>query len=164
MIEDDIDMEEIAKYFLQPGYIFFSEIPHLIHTVLGSCIAVCIWDSRRHCGGINHFIYAKSHENKRSTRYGDISIPYLIKLIIDSGSFVEDLRVHIVGGGQNLNLSAAVGEENIKIADEIINKYGLKVLSHDVGGTTGRKLVFNNVSGEVFVYKGIEVRKEDWYS
>lgn len=157
------NMEITDKYFLQPGYIFATEQPYLIHTVLGSCVSVCLWDSVNKFGGMNHYIYSKAGQGTPNARYGNVSIPYLIKLMIQMGTRIENVKAHIIGGGQNPELSSDIGIDNVSIAEEILSKVGIKYITRDVGGTIGRKVIFNTESGEVLVYKVINVRKSDWY-
>lgn len=156
-------MKEIEKFFLQPGYIFASDSPHLIHTVLGSCVSVCLWDSKNKYGGMNHYIYSTASKGKQNAKYGDISVPYLIRLMRNMGSKIEDIKAHIIGGGQNPELSSNVGAENIEIAEKILTMKGIEYVVKDVGGTIGRKVVFNTENGEILVYKVLNVRKSDWY-
>jgi chemotaxis protein CheD len=83
--------------------------------------------------------------------------------MVEAGSLKQFIRAHIIGGGLNPELSSTVGEENILIAEEVLKSYHIAVLTRDTGGHTGRKLVFNNESGKILVYKGISVRRDDWY-
>ncbi len=156
------DALELPKYFLQPGYIFISKEPHLVHTVLGSCVSVCVWDAKKLYGGMNHYIYDRFRK-ERNTRYGDVSIPYLIKLMHQEGSKITDLKVHLLGGAQNPNLGSSLGKLNSELAVEYFGKNGIEVLSKDLGGVLGRKVVFNNSTGEILVYKLNRIRNEDWY-
>lgn len=157
-------MEEVENYFLQPGFIFVSDRPHLIHTVLGSCVSVCLWDSANGFGGMNHYIYGRSLRKTGGARYGDLSIPYLLRLIKEAGSKIEDLKAHIIGGAENPELNSAVGRENVQIAEEIMNRNGIRVVSRDTGGVLGRKVIFNNATGEILVYKVQSIRRNDWYT
>jgi Chemotaxis protein; stimulates methylation of MCP proteins len=156
-------MKELDKYFLQPGYIFVSKEPYLIHTVLGSCVSVCVWDGKNRFGGMNHYIYAKSGKNKNNGRFGDVSVRYLIRLMSEMGSELRDLKAHVVGGARNIELSSKIGDENSSVAMEILDKSGIEIVTTDLGGLSGRKVIFNNVSGEILVYKGINIRENDWY-
>ena len=107
-------LEEKQKYFLQPGYIFVSKEPYLISTVLGSCVAVCIWDPMLQFGGMNHHIHAKPFKSKntKSSQFGSIAIPHMIKLLVEMGAVKSNLRAHIVGGSQSPTMSNSnVGNE-----------------------------------------------------
>lgn len=154
----------IQKYYLHPGFIFVSEQPYYIHTVLGSCISVCIWDVVRKYGGMNHYIYSKPFGNENSARFGTVSIKHLLKLMFENGSLAQNLKAHIIGGGYSIFAGPAIGEANKEIAEEILENNRILVVTKDTGGQTGRKVVFNNYNGEIIVYKGIDVRKDDWYN
>ena len=47
----------LRDYYLSPGYIFISEEPSLISTVVGSCVAVSPWDCRKEYGAMAHYLY-----------------------------------------------------------------------------------------------------------
>lgn len=157
-------MPMIENYYLNTGAIFVSGQEYLVSTVLGSCVSVCIWDSRGNAGGMNHYIYSNAKNGVRNSKYGDISINHMLNLLFKMGAIRNNLKAHIVGGGQNPNLTSNIGEENIAIAEEILRRNRITIVTRDIGGQTGRKVIFNNISGEILVYKGINVRKSDWYS
>lgn len=157
------DLEK-NQYYLHPGYIFFSSSPYLISTVLGSCVSVCIWDCVLNIGGMNHYMHARPFSDEQSGTFGSVSIPCLINFLIDAGSKKANLRAHIVGGAQSPLLgNSMIGKENIDIANEIVQKNNLSVITNDTGGSMGRKVIFDNVSGEIVIYKVNKLRKCDWY-
>jgi len=156
-------MKTEERYFLEPGYIFASSDPYLIHTVLGSCVSVCIWESECQVGGMNHFIYGRSKTGVYNARYGDASTEYLIRLMLEMGCRKTNMKSHIVGGGCNPKLGSKIGEENALVAEEILLKNGIEIVTKDTGGHIGRKLIFNNKTGEIIIYKGINIRRTDWY-
>ena len=147
-------MENEDYYFLKPGSIFVSREPTSIHTVLGSCISVCIWDNKNGVGGMNHFIYHHAISNVRNCRYGDIAVPYLIKLLSETGGNRNDFIAHIVGGAQSLIPESIVGDENVRVAKQILYQYQIPLGIIDVGGERFRKVVFHNLSGEIIIKKG----------
>ncbi len=161
------DFDDITKkqYFLQPGYIFVSQEPYLIQTVLGSCVAVCLWDSKLKIGGMNHYIHSSPFDkNEKTCQYGCYATPHLVKLLLDIGSKKNDLRAHIIGGAQNPDMqSYLIGDGNIKVATTILKEQFIDILSSDTGGQIGRKVIFDNYSGDVMVNKVQNIRKSDWY-
>jgi len=158
------NLDEIKSYFLHPGYIFASQEPHLVHTVLGSCIAVCLWDPQHHYGGICHYILPKSDSGEQSGKYGEAAIPHLIHLMLDMGSAKEKLKAHIVGGGDNAKFHSMVGAANADLAEKLLKQHRIDIVSIDVRGEFGRKVIFNSGNGEILIYKINEIRKDDWYS
>ncbi len=154
-----------VNYYLEPGYIFISEKPAIISTVLGSCVAVCLYDHKRMAGGMSHFQFPGTRSKNHATaRYGNAALPCLIQMIIDGDSGKKQLEAQIFGGAHNPEISPKnIGIENIAIAKKILAREGIRVVSEDVGGEKGRKIVFNTQANEIAVLKVDKIRKGDWY-
>ena len=76
-----------------PGEYFASNESMVIMTVLGSCIAACLWDSRMQVGGMNHFMLPDSGGNGQdSGRYGSYAMELLINEMLKLGARRETLR------------------------------------------------------------------------
>jgi len=160
-------MKEILRteYFLEPGYIYVTLTPTIIQTVLGSSVAVCLFDSRLCCAGINHYMYSRiDNPEKATVRYGNVAIPALLKVMIEAGSRIEDMEAQIFGGAclEN-NPNENIGEKNIAIARYILEKMNVRIVSEDTGGTMGRKIVFDTTSGHIAVLKVRRLRHTDWH-
>lgn len=158
-----VAIEQTKNFYLHPGFIFVSQEPYFIHTVLGSCISVCLWDSVNRFGGMNHYIYSVCNNGEPNGRYGEVSLPHLLKLMSDMGSKKTNLRAHLIGGARNVQLNSLVGDENIALAEKWLKKNRIQVITKDVSGDHGRKVVFHNQSGEVYVYRVEQIRNSDWY-
>src|ERR1051326_187977 len=50
------ELPRIASRFLQPGHLVIATEPMQVTTILGSCVAVCLFDTTKRIGGINHFM------------------------------------------------------------------------------------------------------------
>lgn len=140
---------EKQMHYLYPGCIFFSKEPYKITTILGSCVSVCLWDRKNKIGGMNHYIYARYRKSEKKGISGINAIPYLIKLFTENGSRMEDLEAKIVGGANSKVLESSVSAENVQIAKEILELNKIKIKSINIGGFKGRKVVFDNTTGEV---------------
>lgn len=154
------------EYFLKPGHLIFSTEPILIKTVLGSCVSVCIWDRVLKYGAMNHYIFAKTLNKKEATpQFGNVSLITLIKIMLDASSEIKNLIAQILGGAQNENVTQTdIGYENVEIARKILAKKKIRINSEDVGGSMGRKVIFDTANGEVGVLKVHQIRNEDWYA
>lgn len=141
----------MERFFLQPGFVYISEKHSIIHTILGSCVSVAIWDSNRQYGGMNHYIYSRSLKNERNCRFGDVSVHVLINYMLYNKSRVCDLRAHITGGSSSSEYWQQLGMDNYETAVNILESYGISIVTFDVGGFTGRKVVFDNYSGEITI-------------
>src|SRR3954463_6081120 len=69
--------EPVVQVSLMQGDIHFSIEPKILMTVLGSCVAVCLWDRVRGAGGMNHFVLPNDRNGEKSTRYGDVAMDEL---------------------------------------------------------------------------------------
>ena len=142
----------IPKYYLYPSSLFIQKEGHLVTTVLGSCIAVCFYDSVNKVGGINHYMLPFWNGNElASPKYGNIAIETLLKKMERLGSKRENIVAKIFGGANQLDHRLSVGERNIKVAIEMLSDLKIKIVAKSVGGERGRKLNFNTFSGEVFM-------------
>lgn len=156
---------KLQDYFLSPGYIYLSEEPSLISTVVGSCVAVSLWDCKKECGAMAHFLYPSTDERSQaSAKYGNVAIQYLIKLFLVEGSKIKNLRAQIFGGATSPNGGCGrIGTDNVRIAKRMLARRRIPVISEDVGGSMGRKIVYNTLKNEAVVYKVNKLRKGDWY-
>ncbi|MBW2622806.1 MAG: chemotaxis protein CheD, partial [Deltaproteobacteria bacterium] len=137
----------------------------LISTVLGSCVAVCIFDRLRKWGGMSHFLFPKAGRKGRPTpQYGNLAIPVLIRLLRKQGSQVENLEAQIFGGGkQSLEDSSSIGWRNVKIARKILKNYDVPLVSEDIGGVKGRRILYHTVTNEAIVMRTAKIRQGDWF-
>ncbi|MEW5722126.1 MAG: chemotaxis protein CheD, partial [Thermodesulfobacteriota bacterium] len=156
---------EVFRYLLQPGYIFTSSEPSLVTTVVGTCVAVCLYDRRRKMGGMNHFLYPKAGRREKTTpQFGNVAIPALIRMMVSQGCREEDMEAQLFGGGSGyLNDPHGVGRQNVKMARKILKKRGIPIVSEDVGGTKGRRLIYHTWTNEAIVMKTHRLRRGDWY-
>ncbi|MCU0578436.1 MAG: chemotaxis protein CheD [Desulfobacterota bacterium] len=155
-----------GEYFLKPGYIYLSREPAVIYCVLGSCVAVCLWDRRQRIGGMNHFQYPQIPDRTQATaRYGNVATLALVRLLLAEGTDRGTLEGQIFGGGSRGPGSpeAEIGRQNVSTAKEVLARQGIAVTSEDVGGTRGRKLIYNTETNEAVVLKVERLREEDWY-
>ena len=156
-------MESELQHYLEPGHIYVSSGIGAVQTVLGSCVAVCLWDAELRCGGMNHFLYPQTNNKEQATpKYGNVATVALIKLMLEEGCSIEGMSAHILGGGHPDGAENSTGYRNVEVARKILREKGIKVLSEDIGGSVGRKIVFDLATGHVAVLKVHKVRDEDW--
>lgn len=157
-------LPERTSYYLEPGYIFCPAEPISIHTVLGSCVAVCLWDSHRKAGGMNHFLLPSTSRPEEATpRFGNVATTELIRMMERNGSKRGHLLAQILGGAAPARSSElTAGRANVDAARAVLRKKGIRVCSEDVGGQMGRKIVFDTHTGHVMVLKVFALRETDW--
>lgn len=144
-----------ASIFIHVGQIHVDQKPQAISTVLGSCVAVCLYDSKLGIGGMNHYLLPFWNGNGlQSPKFGNISIPKMIELMMAKGSTPKTLEAKIFGGA-SMRISSSeammIGEKNVLVAHEILNEYRIPIVAEDVGGQNGRKIQFNLERGKVLM-------------
>ena len=157
-------MEAQANYFLEPGYIYFSKEAAVVRTVLGSCVAVCLWDHRLKYGGMSHYLYPSTNDPDNTTpKYGNVAITALVRMMDNAGCRRKDIKAQILGGAQPEETGRRLlNKDNVRIAREVLVRKRIKIVSEDVGGTMGRKVILDLGTGEVAVLKVHNIRQTDW--
>ncbi len=136
-----------------PGEYFVARENVVIMTVLGSCIAACLWDSRMRVGGMNHFMLPEGDANDTSGRYGSYAMELLINEMLKLGARRETLQAKIFGGGQVMSnfTTMNVGERNTNFVVNYLQTERIPIVSEDVLDIYPRKVVFFPVSGKAMV-------------
>ena len=135
-----------------PGEYFVSEENLLIVTVLGSCIAACIWDGRAQVGGMNHFMLPDG-ESDGGGRYGSYAMELLINEMMKKGARRESMQAKIFGGGQVMHsfTSMNVGERNTAFVLDYLRTERIPIVSQDVLDIYPRKVCYFPQSGKAMV-------------
>ncbi|MFH0709679.1 MAG: chemotaxis protein CheD [Pseudomonadota bacterium] len=141
--------------FIHVGQIHVDSSPAAISTVLGSCVAVCLYDAKLGIGGMNHYLLPFWNGNGlQSPKFGNISIPKLIESMFSHGSTHRTIQAKIFGGA-SMNIMATeammIGQKNILVAKEILDEYKIAIVAEDVGGQNGRKIQFDLERGKVLL-------------
>jgi len=151
----DPRIEGVPGHYLYPCMVFVHRQEFMVSTVLGSCVAVCLWDAALEIGGINHYMLALWNGDGLPTpKYGNIAIAKLIRGMFDRGCTRERLVAKVFGGGNVIGPGQGaftVGERNIAIARELLAEAGIPIVASDVGGDSGRKVIFNTRTGSVLM-------------
>lgn len=143
--------EDIREETIWAGDLLVSRKKIRITTVLGSCIAVCLFDTRHAFGGMNHYLLPSPGNDGR---HGGWSIRELHRRMLDRGSSPRSLHAKIFGGGSPLAFAdeaSGVGPENARVALDTLADLKIPVVAQCVGGYTGMRLYFENWSGLVLV-------------
>ncbi|MEN9383606.1 MAG: stimulates methylation of protein [Pseudomonadota bacterium] len=135
-----------------PGEYFVSKDDMVIMTVLGSCIAACIWDSKLRIGGMNHFMLPEG-AGDTSGRYGSYAMELLINELVKQGSSRENMQAKVFGGGAVVSgfTTMNVGERNTKFVLDYLTTERIPIVSKDVMDIFPRKVVFFPFTGKAMV-------------
>jgi chemotaxis protein CheD len=136
-----------------PGEYFVSSEDIMVMTVLGSCIAACIWDGRVRAGGMNHFMLPEGDGMEGGGRYGSYAMELLINHLLKLGARRESMQAKVFGGAQVMAgfSSMNVGERNTKFVLDYLATERIPVVSQDVLDIHPRKVCFFPASGKALV-------------
>jgi chemotaxis protein CheD len=147
--------DSVAAIYLHPGQVFVSGEPSRVTTILGSCVAVCMWDPVSRAGGINHFLLPHwAGEGHSSARFGNVAMQSLVERLTMAGARTGRLKAKLFGGASVLEAfrtQGHLGSRNVELAERLLAEYRIEVVARDVGGSRGRKLVFETGDGTAWV-------------
>lgn len=157
-------MDLNQQNFLYPSTLLVSNSPSVVTTILGSCVAVCLYDPILKIGGINHYMLPLwNGEGLASPKYGNIAIEKLVEKMYQQGSKKTNLVAKVFGGGEVIDTIIKqfnIGERNIKIAMEMLEMYNIPIVAQSVGGKLGRKIQYTTNTGEVkhkFIERNVQL-------
>lgn len=146
---------------LLPGDFDVVSGAEMLVTVLGSCVAACIRDTKSGIGGMNHFLLPSMAVNKgrhwddydsAATRYGDLAMEYLINKIVQLGGQRENLEAKVFGGARMFKTSFSdIGLQNIEFVNDYLKTERIRVVSSNTGSTFARKIYYIPSTGDVYL-------------
>ncbi|MFV2033749.1 MAG: chemotaxis protein CheD [Halocynthiibacter sp.] len=120
----------------------------VISTLLGSCVAACLYDPSVRVGGLNHFLLPgcdKSDVN--NLKYGINSMELLINSLLRMGASRQSLQAKIFGGAHMSEKFAGIGASNVRFAENFLTAENIDCVGKSVGGTKARRLRFHPATG-----------------
>ncbi len=148
----------IPTHAIIVGEVKASADPLRVTTLVGSCIAVCLFDPKYNIGGMNHFMLPSSSTTQaQCATYGIHAMELLINEIMKLGGDRRRLVAKVFGGGNVLGRNEApgskfaIGDRNAEFAMEFLQTDGIPVVAQSVGGLTGRQIQFLTHTGQAFV-------------
>jgi chemotaxis receptor (MCP) glutamine deamidase CheD len=137
------------------GGIHASGDPVVVKTLLGSCIAVCLWDPMRAIGGMNHFMLPRGDAGgDLASRFGVHAMDRLIGAMMRLGADRRRFVAKVFGGAHVLDLAESpnsVPQQNIRFAREFMAAEGFRCVGEDVGGRQPRQVQFHTTTGQAAV-------------
>lgn len=136
-----------------PGEYFVSNEDLVVMTVLGSCIAACLWDGKARVGGMNHFMLPDGDGAEGPGRYGSYAMELLINEMLKLGARRETMQAKVFGGAQVMAgfTTMNVGERNTQFVLDYLTTERIPVVSKDVLDIHPRKVCFFPTTGKVLV-------------
>jgi chemotaxis protein CheD len=139
-------------HYVHPGQLFASAEPHQVTTILGTCVAVCLFDAHAKVGGLNHYLLPNRVGTGAGGRFGASAMELLLDRVQSLGAMKSRLRAKVFGGADGRAGSAGeLGKRNVALAYELLEQAGVPVIAADHGGPSARKLIFQTDDGVAWV-------------
>lgn len=154
-----------TQFFLKPGYAMANHEASIIRAVLGNCVAVTFFDRHNCFGGMNQFVFPKTTCREDMTaQYGNVGIRALFRMLMDMGANRNQLVAQIIGGSEcGVFNDEGLGLQNVQLARGVLAQLNVPVVSEDVGGRMGRKVIYHSGTNEMAVFKVDSLRNSDWF-
>lgn len=149
----------VREVYLHPGEFFWGGEKDRVKTLLGSCVAICIWHPERKIGGMSHCLLPTRGQAPGDVqldgRYIDETFEIFFHEMNRYATRKEDYQVKVFGGGNMFELNekggVTVGDKNLAMMRLILEKNSMRVTAEHVGGKGHRNVIFEIWSGDCWV-------------
>ncbi|WP_330947601.1 chemoreceptor glutamine deamidase CheD [Thermomonas sp. LB-4] len=130
-----------------------SSDPIALATVLGSCVAACLYDPSACVGGMNHFMLPDAAPGDGSARYGAHAMELLINGLLKAGASRQRLQAKVFGGGNVLPGMTLdpIGTRNGNFVLNYLTAERIPIVAQDLFGVQPRKVCFFVRTGRTLV-------------
>lgn len=119
---------------------------HMVNTILGSCVSVCLWDSARSIGGMNHILLPEAQSSALGA--GASAMERLINALMKAGAAKGDCKAKVFGGAAIVAGLSDIGARNADFALGYLENEGIEVVAHSTGGRSARQIRFWPATGQ----------------
>lgn len=124
-----------------------------ISTLLGSCVAACLYDPVARVGGMNHFLLPSAAlGDPGSGRFGVHAMELLMNKLMSRGAERSRVIAKVFGAARvSPNLLSAVAESNATFIREFLGRERIPIAAERLGGTLAREILMDTATGAVQV-------------
>ena len=136
------------------GEVGASQLPTVLDTLLGSCVAVCLYDPVLRMGGMNHILLPSCRAGETSPRCGVHAMELLINEVMKFGGDRRRLVAKAFGGANVLEgiRVPPIGEGNARFVREFLALERIPLVAERLGGTQAVHVYFHTDTGKVTVH------------
>ena len=142
------------RVFLLPGEYRISKQQEIVETLVGSCVSVCLYNTKTGQAAMNHFLQDQpvGETDCDVGQYGSTATEHIIKALMKFDPVSDHYRAQIFGGAAVIKTSNNynVGQKNIDIVRKILTAHRIRIIREEIGGTRGRRVRFDTSTNEVF--------------
>ena len=149
------------KIFLHPGELVFAESGTHVHTILGSCVAICLWHPLLKFGGMCHFLLPSRPAGTAASgefdgRYGDEAMQLFDQVVRLHHTGCDEYQAEIFGGANAIGSSTEstenlIGKRNIEKAKQLLSVRQIEIKTVQVCESQHQRIVMDFSTGHVRV-------------
>jgi chemotaxis protein CheD len=148
-----------AERLLQLGEFYFGRGHSRLRTLVGSCIAITLWNPKRRIGGMCHYMLphgGAEHSAAEDGHYADGALRFFLRRIRAAGTEPADYEAKLFGGGSMFYGAMAervtdIGALNIEAGKQMLQTHGFAIVGGHTAGSGHRDVILDLESGEVWV-------------
>jgi len=145
-------------FLIYPGEYYATTDDIYLSTIVGSCLAVCLFDSSRKIGGMVNFVVpggtnTRFIDHSEISRIGVLNMEYLIGEMVKLGGNRKKMIAKIFGAAFLSDEPSATKElshDNLNFVSRYFDSEKIILGSTDLGGEFRRKLYYSPLDGKVF--------------
>lgn len=139
---------ERTMHVVQGEYRVIDDARVVLTTILGSCVATCIWDEVAGVGGMNHFLLPGNEGGSSDhVKYGVNAMELLINGLLKQGASRARLRAKLFGGAHVVQSLGDIGAKNATFATQFLALERIPCVGQSLGGFQARRVRFWPTSG-----------------
>lgn len=139
---------ERMLHVVQGEYAVVTDASVVLTTILGSCVATCMWDPIAAVGGMNHFLLpGAASDGGESLKYGVNSMELLVNGLLQRGALRNRLQAKLFGGARVVPGLSDVGAKNAAFALDFLRLEGIPCAGQSLGGAQARRIRFWPTTG-----------------
>ena len=116
-------------------------------TILGSCVATCLFDPLIRIGGMNHFLLPGDTSAAGEMTFGVHAMELLINALLKKGADKYRLQAKLFGGARMIEGLSDIGAKNARFAREFLERENIPCVGESLGGTQARRIRFEPTTG-----------------
>jgi chemotaxis protein CheD len=125
-----------------------------LKSVLGSCVGVALYYPPSQIAVLSHVVLPQSAGRCATPgKFADTALPAMLAMLSEHAVRPRLLEAKVAGGANMFNNSGPlqIGDANVKAILELLRSAGIRVAGSDLGGTTGRRIVFDCATAGLLV-------------
>lgn len=150
---------------IHAGELHASQEPTEIRTILGSCVAACLFDPVAKVGGANHFALPDGDDAELTrARYGVHAMEMLINSLMKLGAQRERLIAKVFGASYVISGSGQPGSvphRNAEFVLEFLRDEGITLAAQQLEGEHALSIRFETDTGRVLLRKVLGTQEQN---